>query len=127
MRLHRRQRHAGINQVIHQQHAATQLALRHRDIFCNVQRTLYRTDCLTIRAGGQHRQRLIKNSAQHITRDQTAARQAQHHVKMPARLINLQRQAFNHAVITLPIDIQIGFGALLDAHFYFLFYRQTMD
>src|SRR5690606_35529304 len=94
-------------QVIDQQHAASDLTLGGGDEARDIQVTLLRTGLSTVGAGGHDGQGLVKNTAQDVARTHTAASQTQDGVKLPARLVNLDGQFFNQAMVLVVADIQV--------------------
>ncbi|MCY1373490.1 hypothetical protein D9M69_607670 [compost metagenome] len=109
MAAHAFQRNARIDQVVNQQDLARQVAARHGDVLRDVQVALLRAGCFAIAAGGQDRQGHIKDARHLVAYAQATARQAQDLVKLPARLMHIQRQACDQAMVFVPRDPQVLF------------------
>jgi hypothetical protein len=65
---HRVQRHAGVGQVVDQQHLAGDLALRRGDVVGDVQVALHRAFLGAVRAGGHDGQRHVEDAREHVAR-----------------------------------------------------------
>ncbi|MNT45974.1 hypothetical protein D3C72_1825910 [compost metagenome] len=107
MAAHTFQRDARIHQVVDQQHPARQFAAGHGDVLSDVQVALLRARGLAVAAGGQDGQRHVEDARHLVAHAQPAARQAQDLVELPARLMHVQRQACDQAMVFVPGDPQV--------------------